>query len=173
MLPLGTRDPAAPVSTEDALGTVGLVRRVTFALVLLATLAGCVAHPVGPARTFGKYEGQAVTTAESALSAVQTVRLVADAAAKGKTLGPYTAILSSEQEDALSGVQGTFGSIQPPDAKADRLRATLNAILTPALDHVSAVRIAARRGQLLRLGAVAAPLKADALALEAFIAAHP
>jgi hypothetical protein len=131
-----------------------------------------VPHPVGPARTFGKYEGKAVTTAESALSSVQTVRLVADAATKGNTLGPYTAVLTSEQEDALAGVQGTFNSIQPPTAEADHLRDTLNAILTPALDHVSAVRIAARRGQLLRLGAVAAPLKADTRALEAFIVAH-
>jgi hypothetical protein len=149
-----------------------LIRRATATLVLLGELAACVPHPVGPARTYEKYEGKGVTTAEGALSAVATVGLAAAAASKGKTLGRYTAVLTSEQEDALAGVQGTFNSIQPPDDRADRLRDQLDGILTPALAHVSAVRIAAHRGQLDQLATVAAPLDGDAQALQAFIAAH-
>jgi hypothetical protein len=137
-----------------------------------AVTAGCVAHPVGPARTFDKYEGKAVTTAQSALSAVSTVQLGADTGSNGKAFGPYLAVLTSEQEDALSGVQGTFNSIQPPNDNADQLRRELNAILSSSLDHVSAVRVAVHRGQLDTLNATAAPLAADATALRAFIAQH-
>ncbi len=148
------------------------MRRLAGGLVLLVAVSSCVPHPVGPARTFGKFEGKAVTTAEGALSAVETVRLAAAAAAKGKTLGAYTAVLTSEQEDALAGVQGTFDSIQPPDADSDHLRAELDSILTPALAHVSSVRVAAHRGHLGHLDTVAAPLAADAKALQGFIATH-
>ena len=78
----------------------------------------------------------------------------------------------SEQEDGLSAVEGTFASIQPPDRRADALRDELVAILTSAVDHVADVRIAARRGDLADLDRVAAPLRADAAALDAFVARH-
>jgi hypothetical protein len=139
---------------------------------LVAALVGCTPHPVGPARTYGIFEGKATTTAESALSRVQTVRLAADAAGEGNAFGPYVSVLISDQEDALSGLQGTFGSIQPPDARSDALRTQLNGLLSDALDHVSQVRIAARRGELDRLPAVATPLRNDAVRLQGFIEDH-
>jgi hypothetical protein len=144
------------------------------ALVAIAvvTSAACTPHPVGPARSFAKFEGKATTTAESALSRVQTVRLAADTGGDGDAFGPYLSVLISDQEDALSGLQGTFGSIQPPDEPSDALRTELNGLLGDALDHVAAVRIAARRGQLDQLPAVAAPLANDALGLERFVAEH-
>ena len=132
-----------------------------------------MAHPVGPARTFDKYQGKANTTAASALSAVSTTSLAALAGAGSKAWGPYLAVLVSEQEDALSGVTGTFGSIQPPDDRADALRAELNGILEQSLEDVTAVRIAVRRGHLAELDRVAAPLAGDAQELRAFIEAHP
>src|SRR4029077_9689752 len=121
-----------------------------------------VGHPVGPARTFDKYQGKADTTAASALSAVSTTSLAARAGAGSDAWGPYLAVVVSEQEDALSGVTGTFGSIQPPDDRADALRAELNDILDASLEHVTAVRIAVRRGQLDDVDRVAAPLAGDA-----------
>jgi len=142
------------------------------ALTALAVLAGCVAHPVGPARTYGSFRGKAVTTAETALSAVETVRLVASAAADGKVFGPFGGVTISEQEEALSGVQGTFASIQPPDPRADDLRGQLDELLTHALDHVVDVRVATRRGNLAELGTVAAPLEQDAQALREFVEAE-
>jgi hypothetical protein len=135
-------------------------------------LAGCVAHPVGPARTFSKYEGKAVSSAEAAQSSVATVQLIAESAGAGKTFGPYTVVSVSEQEDGLSAIEGTFASIQPPDRHADALRDELGAILSSAVDHVADVRIAARRGHLDELDRVAAPLDADAAALDAFVARH-
>ena len=141
-------------------------------MVLASVLSSCVAHPVGPARTSGKYEGKAVTTARGALSAVQSTRLASSAASDGNLLGSYAVVLLSEEEDSLSGVQGTFNSIQPPNEESDELRARLNDILSSALDHVSAVRISARRGELRALHTVAAPLDSDAQALKRFIAGH-
>jgi hypothetical protein len=138
----------------------------------LLTGAACTPHPVGPARTFAAYEGKAVTTAESARSVVETVRLAATTAASGRAFGPYTSVLISDQEDALSGVQGTFASVQPPDARADDVRSELDGIITTALGHVTDVRVAARRGQLADLGDEAEPLRDDAKALERFIEAH-
>ena len=136
------------------------------------SLASCVAHPVGPARTYPTYEAKAVTSAEAAQSSVATVQLVASTAAAGKAFGPYTVVSVSEQEEGLSAVEGTFASIQPPDRRADALRDELSAILTSAVDHVADVRIAARRGDLADLDRVAAPLRGDAAALDAFVARH-
>jgi hypothetical protein len=138
----------------------------------LLVLSACVPHPVGPARTFGKYQGKAVTTAESALSAVNATRLAAGAGSRGNAFGPYLSVLVSEQEEAVAKAQGTFGSIQPPNEQADALRAELNTLLSAALDHVTAVRIAVRRGQLSSLADTAAPLSEDAVKLRSFSEGH-
>ena len=141
-----------------------------FAAVLIG--GGCVSHPVGPARTMGKYEGKAATTAKSALSQVETMRLAADVADRDKATAPYVSAVVSEAEDAIDGLAGTFGSIQPPNDAADGLRSELSELLSAALDHATAVRIAVRRGMLRGLGQVAEPLAGDADALRHFLEAH-
>ncbi len=140
------------------------------AMAVVAT--GCVSHPVGPARTFGTYEDKASTTAEAALSAVSTTILAAHVGSDGKAWGPYLSILISEQEDAIVAVQGTFASIQPPDARSDALRTQLDDILQPAVDHVTDVRLTVRRGRLDDLATVAEPLDEDQLELRAFLDGH-
>lgn len=119
---------------------------LTAATVAVA-LSGCVTHPVGPARTFGKYESKARTTAKSALSEVQTARLMAVTSTDDRSFGPYTGTVLSDAEESLNGLAGTFGSIQPPDTQADDLRDALETILGDAEEHVTTLRIAARRGQ--------------------------
>jgi hypothetical protein len=148
-----------------------VLRRALLVMVVAASSA-CVSHPVGPARTFGKYEGKARTTAESALSEVQAARMVARAAARGNAFGPYTGLVLSDAEESLGGLAGTFGSIQPPDDAADQLRDDLGSILTEAQDGVADVRIAARRGPLAELADVAAPLDDVIAALEDFLEEH-
>ncbi|MCU1374567.1 MAG: hypothetical protein JWO68_1853 [Actinomycetia bacterium] len=148
-----------------------MLRPSRCALVLLVAVAGC-AHPVGPARTYGKYEGKATTTAEAALSNVETVRLVARTAAAGNAFGPYVGTVVSDAEESLDGLSGTFGSIQPPDGRADRLRDQLDQLLGDALDHVTDVRVAARRGRLATLDDTAAALAGDAEHLQAFVEQH-
>jgi hypothetical protein len=151
--------------------TAALARRL-LAVPALVALAGCTQHPVGPARTFATYEGKAATSAESARSSVETVRLGADAGAEHSGPGPYLSVLISDQEDALAGVEDTFRSIQPPDDDADELGAELGDLLARALDHVTDVRIALRRGQFDSLVEVARPLARDSAALERFVTDH-
>lgn len=144
---------------------------VACALVALA-LTGCVEHPVSPARTFGTYEGKAATTTAAALSAVQTARLAVRASRTG-SLPTYVSLTLGEAEGSVSGVAGTFASIQPPGRRADALRRELLGLLSDAQDHLGALRIAARRGRrgddLARL---AEPLARDAARLRRFGEAH-
>jgi hypothetical protein len=148
-------------------------RAIAFGVIGLMLLTGLAArmvpHPVGPARTDEKYVGKAVTTARAAQSDVATVLLVSDTASRGDAFGPYTALMVSDAEEALSGVQGTFDSIQPPSTAADDTRNELDAMLSEALGHVSEVRIAARRGELTDLAQIARPLRTDARRLDAFV----
>jgi len=69
-------------------------------------------------------------------------------------------------------VQGTFASIQPPDARSDALRRQLSDLLTPAVDHVAQVRIMVRRGRLDDLTTTAQPLNDDQRQLQAFLKVH-
>ncbi len=142
------------------------------ALALLLTATACVSHPVGPARTFGKYEGKAVTTAEGVLSAAQTARLMAQTASKGNAFGPYAGALASESEDASSGLQGTFDSIQPPNERGDSLRDALDDIISDTTDHLATLRIAVRRGEIANAARIAAPLGHDVARLQRFIERH-
>jgi hypothetical protein len=120
----------------------------------------------------GKYEGKAATTAKSALSNVETVRLAAEIAGRNGATSSYVSVLVGGAEDALDGLSGTFESIQPPDEQADQVRDELSRLLSDALDHAAAVRIAARRGVLRGLEQIAQPLDGDARALRDFLKAH-
>jgi hypothetical protein len=131
-------------------------------------LAGCVSHPVGPARTFGKYEGKARTSAKAALSAVETARLAAQAAGEGRVFGPYLGQILGEQEESASGTQATFDSIQPPDKRADELRQRLDDLLTSAASHLGDLRVAARRGEPGTVARLAKSLAEDADKLSTF-----
>jgi hypothetical protein len=143
-------------------------------LLVLATLlaARMVPHPVGPARTFGKYNGKATSTADAAVSDVRTVALVARARRDHDAFGPYTSVVISDAEESVSGAQGTFDSIQPPDARADQLQKELDDLLSSALKQVQAARVAARRSDSRALAALVAPLDKAAADLEAFTDEH-
>ena len=147
------------------------MRRGAAVFVVFAFTA-CVPHPVGPARTFSKYEGKAATTAKAALSAVNTAKLVADGATRHRLFGPYVGTVIGEAEDDVSGVLGTFSSIQPPNRDADDLRAELTQLLNDAEDHLSTLRIAARRGDISHLAAIARQLSDDADKLDKFQQDH-
>jgi hypothetical protein len=158
-------------ATESRRGphTAGVVISIVVVVLLLTLLAArMVPHPVGPARTYGKYHGKAVSTAQSALSDVQTAALVARANRDGNTFGPYTSVVISDAEESTSGVQGTFDSIQPPDTRADALQQRLDGLLSDALEHVRAARVAVRRGDRTALTDLVAALETDAHALEDF-----
>jgi hypothetical protein len=134
----------------------------------LVFLAACV----GPARSFGAYEGKAGATANDMLSAVQTVRLAADTAARHRAFGPYLSVVINDAERDASAIQGAFDSIQPPDGSSDRLRRELDSLLAQAVSTIADLRIAVRRGELDRLAVIAEPLRSLAGRLDAFTETH-
>jgi len=134
-------------------------------------LTACI-ETVSPARTFDAYEHKAKDTAESVLSSVETARLVAKAAGDGDTFGPYASVLLGDAEKGAGHAQDVFDSVQPPDAHSDRLREELGKLLEDASDHLSELRIAARRHQLDRLPGLAKPLRELSKQLNQFIARH-
>ena len=127
---------------------------------------------VGPARTFDVYEGKAVATAEAARSAVESARIAATVASRDRATGQFASVALSEAEADASSAQGAFDSIQPPDARADRLRDEPGDIVADALDLLAQLRIAVRRGELTRLTEIARPLDGISRSLDAFIEAH-
>jgi hypothetical protein len=145
-------------------------RSVAIALAIAAaSLTGCTTHSVGPARTYDDFERKSRTTAQVALSAVETVRLLSETATAGKAFAAYTNVSISEQEDTIGEARSDFESIQPPGDGADALRARLDPMLDAAIDHIAAVRIAARRGELGSLTTIGAPLTGDSDALQRFL----
>jgi len=135
-------------------------------------MSGCVAHPVGPARTDSTYEKKARTTAKSAASSVQSALMAVQTAGRDRAFGPYLSVLLGECEDAANKAEGTFDSIQPPSAASDRLRGELDGLLTDAVDHLSEVRILVRRGRMADLGDKADGLQQTAQKLDDFQKAH-
>jgi hypothetical protein len=142
------------------------MRRSWVAVLLL--VGACT----GPVRSSEVYESKAGQTAEAVASAVQTAALAVDAARGGKAYGRYlTQVLVEAEEDAGSA-QGTFDGIQPPDRRADELRARLDDLLTQATGTLADLRIAARRGRFAELPELARPLPKLAGRLDEFAKAH-
>jgi len=130
--------------------------RRTVATVLLALVTtGCV----GPSRTSGDYRDKAGSTAAAAESAAQTALLAVHAQTKGNAPGTYLSVILGEAEEHVGTAQNQFDSVQPPNTQADQLRGALDNLLSQASDVLSALRIAARRGQLDQLAKIAQPLE--------------
>lgn len=139
-----------------------------------AVLSLCVAAVacVAPARTSAAYEGKAVSTAETALSAVSTVRLATRLAAAGDAFGPYVATAIADAESDARSAQGLFDSVQPPDASSERLRVELDAILTDATEAITGLRVRARWTDLAALESAGHRLTDLVDRLEAFLRRH-
>jgi hypothetical protein len=145
------------------------LRRGLLVLATALALAGCV----GPATTTAAYRGKAVHAAGAAVSELQTVVLTSGAVLDGKMMQAYAETVVSEAEDALSSVQGSFDSIQPPDdTVSDQLRSEVDGLLTAGLGDLSDLRIALRRGADQELAQLADALRQTAAKLAAFSEAH-
>ena len=138
----------------------------------IVSLSGCVTNPVGSARNGGIYAAKAARSAESALSTVESVRLLAEAVSDGKAFGTYASVAVDGQEDSITEIITTFRSIQPPDEASRQLRDELGGLLDDARAHIAAVRIEIRRGRLGSAAAIAVPLAQDAESLDQFAEAH-
>lgn len=139
------------------------------AAVAALLLSSCV----GPATTVAAYTGKAVRTANDAQSEVQTARLAVQASLHGKLPRAYLETVLQNAEDALSSIENSFDSIQPPNAaKADDLRDALDAVLSDGSDAVSQLRIAARREDTAGMRSALSDLGPVAQKLDAFQAEH-
>jgi hypothetical protein len=119
-----------------------VIRRLAIFLVLAAVLCACVGH----ARTTGAYRGKASNSAKQAISSLQTALLAVQISEKGNMLGPYLETVLGQAEDDFGSVQEQFDSIQPPNtAEADKLRDTLDSLLSDGSDTLSQLRILSRR----------------------------
>jgi hypothetical protein len=137
------------------------------ALVSLA-VSGCA----GPSHTYDDYQSKAANTVAAVMSAVQTAQLAVQAQRTGKATRPYLSVIIGESEETVGGVQAQFDSVQPPDARSDKLRSTVDDLLAQADDVISALRIAVRRGRLDRLSAIAGRLVKLVAVMRKFQAAN-
>jgi hypothetical protein len=144
-----------------------LSRGAVMALVLISV--ACVA----PARNTSTYSSKSGQTATTVLSAVNTAHLASDLAGQHRAFVPSTAVTIAGSEESARSAQGTFDSIQPPDPESDQIRAQLDPLLARAVDLITQLRIVARRGELDRLPAIAAPLEGVAASLDRFAEEHP
>lgn len=142
---------------------------VVMTAVAAFMLTGCV----GPATTVAAYRGKAVHAADAALSEVQTAVLTTNGLLDGRILQSYAETVISASEEAMTSVQGSFDSIQPPDdPSADALRNDLDTSLTSAASDVSDLRIATRREQRKDMAMLVAQLKKVASDLQKFSQEH-
>jgi hypothetical protein len=143
------------------------------ATALAALAALLLTSCVGPATTVSAYTGKAVRTASDALSEVQTARLAVQASLDGKLPRAYLETVLQNSEDALSSIENSFDSIQPPNAaKADDLRDALDSVLGDGSDAVSQLRISARREDTAGLRSALSDLGPVAQKLDAFQSEH-
>jgi hypothetical protein len=121
------------------------MRSTRFGLVPLLLLAtSCVA----PAFNTSQYEAKVVATAESAVSAIESVRLSLDLMDRhGLPRAPIDVAVSA-QEDVLGAVSGSFGLAQPPNDVSLELRQELMGLLDEAQAKLEGARIALRQGDL-------------------------
>jgi hypothetical protein len=138
-------------------------------VVAALMLAGCV----GPATTDAAYSGKAIHAAGAAESAVQTAVLTARGQLAGRILNAYGDTVIGNVEEDMSSVQNSFDSIQPPDdAASDKLRDTLDTMLSSAASDLGDLRIAARRDDAKQMASVADDLAKLAPKLDAFVQDH-
>ena len=141
--------------------------RFRSALQLVALISLTTAC-VDPTRTEAAYQDKAADTAEAVVSAARTVLLIGRLAAADRSFGTTVAVTVADAETDAASARVAFASIQPPAASSDAIRRDLLPDVQLAVDVIELVRIAARRDQLGRLPAIAAPLKPIAGRLDRF-----
>lgn len=137
-------------------------------LLLLLVLAGCT----GPVRSYPVYESKAARTAKAEASAVETAGLAVQTAVERKVFGRTLAQTLAEAARDAGETQGVFDAIQPPDRRADRLRASLDDLLSQTVATLDGLRTASRRGDAAELPKLAAPLADLSRKLDDFAQAH-
>jgi hypothetical protein len=143
--------------------------RAWLATVLVAVAASaCTTNSPGHAG----YESRAATTAERMISPVATGELLAQLGHRGNLLGPYAKTATTGALDQADEIQSAWNQVQPPDRRSERVRNELDRLLQRSTDALVDLRIAARKGDLERLGRYERPLARLAARLERFQHEH-
>lgn len=132
-------------------------RAAPLLLVLLALLVSACA---GPTVSGQAMRSQAGRSALSVVSELQTVDLALRTQLRDDAWWTYTDVTVTEAEQAVSTIESTLTSRQPP-AGTDPVYSDTSAALAAATDLVTQVRIAVRRedeAELTRLRAKIPPL---------------
>jgi hypothetical protein len=123
--------------------------RVLLAFVICAAAACSL-----PATTFDAYRSKAAAAAEEVASQARTAILTAHLAGQDRVLATTVAVQLKDAEMAAASVVESFASLEPPDARADHLRARILPILERASDAITRMRFEAERAdtpELLQL----------------------
>jgi len=138
-------------------------RRLPWAgLCTLVLMSGCIA----PAPDQGAFEQNAKSALESASSETSTARLALDGLLSGKATDAYADTVVTDSENAMGGVQTSFGVVDPPSRAQDRLRDQVLTLLSDADDALAHARIALRRNDTRALHAALGELDASTSQLE-------
>ena len=112
-------------------------------------VAGCAALLMGgciaPAVDQGAFQQNAKSALESASSETATARLAVDGLLSGRATSAYADTVVTDSENAMGGVQTSFGVVDPPSRDQDRLRDQVLTLLGNADDALAHTRIALRR----------------------------
>jgi hypothetical protein len=107
-------------------------------------LGGCIA----PALDQGAFEQNAKSALESAASETSTAQIAVDVLLSGSATNAYADTVVTDSENAMGGIETSFGVVDPPTPTQDDLRDQVLTLLGDAEDALAHARIAVRRGDV-------------------------
>jgi hypothetical protein len=136
----------------------------------LACMAGAVAvllnGCIAPAVNGGAFAQNAKSALESASSETSTAQIALGTLLSGNATNAYTDTVVTDSENAMGGIQTSFGVVDPPSPDQDKLRDDALTLLGDADDALAHARIAVRRGDPATLRAARKELEAATTHLE-------
>jgi hypothetical protein len=124
-------------------------RRLAGVVVLSSCLL--LAACAGPVPDYGAYRHAALNTATAMVSNLASAQLAARLGLQGRSFPAFTDGNVTNAENDADSVNSTFGSRQPPDARADALRQKMLQALSDATSALTDLRIAVRMGGRLQV----------------------
>ena len=117
-------------------------------MVCIAVLSSCLLLTgcAGPVPDGGAYRHAALQTSMAMVSALASGQLAAQLGLQGKSFSAFTDGNVTDAENDADSVNSTFGSRQPPDARSDALRQTMDHALSDATSALTDLRVAVRMG---------------------------
>jgi hypothetical protein len=119
-----------------------------------------------PATTFEAYRAKAADAALEMVAQARTAILVSHLAGRDRLLSAAVPVQLRDAEKAAVTAVAAFASVQPPDARADHLRARILPLLERATDAIVRMRFEAARDDTAAVLRLRSSLIDPAAALE-------